>query len=86
LPPLLDRFDDLSMTSSASGGVIDTNPVRSHDFDAGLAQAIASAAQLTYAVDGVYDFALRAYLFCQGCINDPLQAISLECSDDGTVF
>lgn len=66
--------------------VIETDPVRSHDYDNGLARAISNGAQLTYEVDGLHDFALRVYRFCQGCLNEPLDAIAFQRSDDGLSF
>lgn len=84
--PLVDHFNDLSVASASSGVLIENNPVRMFDFDRGLGVASVDGAQLTYDVRDAYDFALRGYFFCAGCLNDPLQAVVFQASSDGVSY
>ncbi len=84
-PATVDLFDDLAVANEATAMEISHEPLRMYDYDAGLASSTGEGT-LTYQVDGLHDFRLRVYRFCEGCFSEPLENVSFSASPDGVTF
>jgi hypothetical protein len=85
-PKVVDELDDLSEFVDPTQVSIETTISRQYDFDDGLVVRDGDGATITTEFTPAYDFALRTYFFCQGCVDAPLEALTFESSGDGTGF
>jgi hypothetical protein len=86
VPSTLLELDDLSELDSSTQVSIDHTITAQHDFDDGLIVRDGPDATITYFDPSIYDFALRTYFFCQGCVDPPLAALTFEASSDSISF